>query len=203
MIAMIDGAGLPAAAGLGASLRTWRALRRVKQAHAAELLGVNQATISRWESGAERPSARQAARLRELMAAAPASDADRALASLVRESGEAVHMICDLTHRLLAVSRPRTRRWGVSGAQLIGCSLWRYATDDIVAAEEGLADAGWFEPAAPARRVFTRANRSSEVPIRAGWMTWTRLRLSDGGYARLVRDDRPAAREPAPTCSGP
>ena len=44
----------PALAGLGRSFRTWRVLRRMKQAHAAELFGVAQATIEQigeWMSG--------------------------------------------------------------------------------------------------------------------------------------------------------
>jgi transcriptional regulator with XRE-family HTH domain len=70
--------GLPNAASLGPSFRAWRTLRRVKQSCAADMLGVSQATISRWESGTQPPSARQAARLRAIMAAIPESAADHA-----------------------------------------------------------------------------------------------------------------------------
>jgi predicted XRE-type DNA-binding protein len=37
---------LPMSSKLGPALRTWRALRRIKQSHAAELFGVSQATIA-------------------------------------------------------------------------------------------------------------------------------------------------------------
>ncbi len=66
-------------------------------------------------------------------------------------------------------------------------SLWRYASPAIVAAEAGLEQAGWYEPLAPALTVETGPNDSNEVPIRPGRMRWTRLRLSDGRFARLVR----------------
>lgn len=39
---------------LGPTLRRWRVINRVKQAALAEELGVSQATVSRWESGARR-----------------------------------------------------------------------------------------------------------------------------------------------------
>ncbi|MBL8836173.1 MAG: helix-turn-helix transcriptional regulator [Alphaproteobacteria bacterium] len=183
----------PALAGLGRSFRTWRVLRRMKQAHAAELFGVAQATISKWENESERPSARQAARMRDLMAAAPSGDADRALLDLVCGSADEAHLVCDLTHRLLAVSRRRARRWRVPGDRLIGVTLWPYATADIATAERRLAELGWFEPAPTALNVFTRANGSADVPIEEGWMSWTRMRLSDGSYARLVRKNIPGA----------
>lgn len=172
---------------LGRSLRAWRAMRRVKQAHAAEVLGVSQATVSRWEGGVLAPSQREAARLADLLAARPDSDADRALLDLVETSTEAAHLICDLSHRLLAASPARSREWGPAKEDLLGVSLWRYASPAIVAAEAGLEQAGWYEPLAPALTVETGPNDSNEVPIRSGRVDWTRLRLSDGRFARLVR----------------
>jgi transcriptional regulator with XRE-family HTH domain len=180
---------------LGRSLRGWRAARRVKQAHAAEILGVSQATISRWESGALTPSPREAAGLVDLLAARPEADADRALLALVESSREATHLICDLSHRLLAASPARGREWGLPTEDLIGVSLWRYASQAIVVAEAGLGEAGWYEPLAPSLMVETGANGSNEVPIRPGRVCWTRLRLSDGRFARLVRTEDSHSRQ--------
>ncbi len=177
----------PPSGALGRSLRAWRTARRVKQAHAAEILGVSQGTVSRWESGVLAPSPREAARLTDLLAARPESDADRALLDLVEASSEPTHLICDLSHRLLAASPVRSREWGLAKEDLLGVSLWRYASAAIVAAEAGLGEAGWYEAAPPALTVETGANDSNEVPIRPGAMRWTRLRLSDGRFARLVR----------------
>jgi transcriptional regulator with XRE-family HTH domain len=175
------------AAGLGRLLRGWRALRRIKQGHAAVLLGVSQPTVSRWENGVLAPTPDQEARLRALLAARPDGAADRELIRLVSASCQAVHLVCDLTHRLLAVSGPRAREWRVGEGELLGVSLWRYASDDIRAAEAWLGELGWFAPAAPAVTVTTNANRSREVPIRPGRCEWVRFPLSDGSFARLVR----------------
>lgn len=182
----MDASPTPAQA-LGRSLRAWRAVRRIKQAHAAEILGVSQATISRWESGALAPSRREALRLADLLAARPESDADRALLELVESSAEPTHLVCDLSHRLLAASPVRSREWGLPKEDLMGVSLWRYASAAIVAAEAGLGEVGWYEALPPSVTVETDANDSNEVPIRPGRMSWTRLRLSDGRFARLVR----------------
>jgi transcriptional regulator with XRE-family HTH domain len=177
--------------GLGRSLRAWRAARRVKQAHAAEMLGVSQATISRWENGAQAPSSGEARRLADLLAARPDSDADRALLDLVESSTEPTHLVCDLSHRLLAASPARSREWSLPQAELLGVSLWPYASPAIVAAEAGLGEAGWYEPLAPAVTIETGPNGSNTVPILPGRMRWTRLRLSDGRFARLVRTQTP------------
>ena len=171
---------------LGRSLRTWRALRRVKQLHAAQLLGVSQATVSRWENGQSPPSPDEAVRLRTLMAARLDSAADHVLARLVWQSAAPVHLICDLTHRLLAASPAREAQFKVPTSRLMGTSLWRYASEDIVVAEAQLADHGWFGLSPPAIEFHTRARDSDDLAILACDMRWVRFQLSDGSFVRLV-----------------
>lgn len=182
----VPGYSICAADGLGRSLRLWRALRRVKQAHAAELLQVSQAMVSRWEAGTLVPDAEEQARLRRLMAARLDSAGDQALARLVTGSAASAHLVCDLTHRLLAASRGRDQDWCFRTPELLGQSLWRFATPEIQAAEAALTDEGWFEAEPSAVEIVTSANDSPIVPIRQGRMRWTRLQLSDGAFVRLA-----------------
>lgn len=171
----------------GVALRRWRLLHRVKQAHAAELFKVTQSTISRWESGVQamEPTARQL--LEQLLAARLDAAADQALARLVRESPRPVHLICDLTHRLLACSAPRAEQFARPLNELLGHSLWGFATQEIHAAESALDQTGWREIHAPPSVEFiTGANGSTLVPICHSLCRWTRIPLSDGSAARLV-----------------
>ncbi len=183
------------ASQLARSLRTWRSLRRIKQHHAAELLGVSQTTVSRWENQQLTPAPDDQARIRCLLAARLDGAADRELARLVNGSREPVHLVCDLTHRLLAVSQPRIDDWRISRGAVMGTPLWRYASEDIVLAEACLSTLGWFEPAPAPVAFFTRCNQSAQVQIREGWMRWVRFQLSDGSFARLVQQ---GALEPDP-----
>jgi hypothetical protein len=121
-----------------------------------------------------------------LMAARLDSAADRVLARLVCQSAVPVHLICDLTHRLLAASPAREAQFKVPTSQLMGRSLWRYASEDIVAAEGRLADRGWFGPTPPAIEFRTRARDSDDLAILACDMRWVRFQLSDGSFVRLV-----------------
>ncbi|MDT7838050.1 helix-turn-helix transcriptional regulator [Aquabacterium sp. OR-4] len=178
---------------LARSLRSWRALRRIKQEHAARLLGVSQPTLSRWENGRAAPDADEAQRLRQLLAARLDSAADHMLGRLVRQSREPVHLICDLTHRLLAASPLRQAQFHVPLGDLLGRALWRYASEDIVRAEGQLAERGWYEPAPPAISFDTGARHSDALSILPCHMRWVRLQLSDGSHVRLVEsiDERP------------
>ncbi|MDQ0466753.1 DNA-binding XRE family transcriptional regulator [Caulobacter ginsengisoli] len=154
--------------GLGVSLRRWRVLNRIKQADAAERLGVSQTTISRWETGARAPEGREARRLITLLAARPGSASDRALADLVRCASTPAHLICDFTHRLIAASPARARSWTVGIDELIGTSLWRFASQGIAAGEAGLESRGWYGPLASDIVVATEKAVFPELTIPPG-----------------------------------
>ncbi|WP_375403019.1 helix-turn-helix domain-containing protein [uncultured Sphingomonas sp.] len=172
---------------LGPALRRWRALNRVKQSHAAERLGVAQSTISRWENGTQEMEPEQRARTEALVSARLTSAGDAALARLVHGQSRGAHLICDQSHRLLALSTVRRREFGCDADDLIGESLWRFITEDLAKVEDGLNGLGWFDLASPPEVVAeTGANGSDVVPIRPGRCRLTRMLLSDGTAARLV-----------------
>lgn len=51
----------------GADIKRWRALHRLKQSALADMLGVTQATVSKWESGLWQPTKTMALRLNEVI----------------------------------------------------------------------------------------------------------------------------------------
>ena len=177
---------------LGPSLKRWRALNRVKQETLAEDLNVSQSKISRWESGLSQPDVQDRAKILRLLSAKPNAASDRALLELITRSSMAAHLVCDLTHRLLAVSPRRLQDWHVPLSDLMNRPLWRFASDGIRKAESNLASHGWFEPQAPDIVFQTEQVDFPELSIRESSIRISRLPLSDGSFARLVRDDLPA-----------
>ena len=170
----------------GRALSRWRRLRGVKQSHAAELFGVTQAMLSRWERGYHRLPDAAARKLTKLLAAPLDSSADAGLRRLVESSALPVHLICDLTHRLLAASPRRFTEWTADASDLRGTSLWRFATDEIQQAEGRLGDLGWYDEGTTELRFWTSDNHDPMVRIVPGILVWERLALSDGTLARLV-----------------
>jgi len=170
----------------GRALSRWRRLRGVKQSHAAELFGVTQATLSRWERGYHRLPDEAAHKLTTLLAAPLDSAGDAGLRRLVESSALPVHLICDLTHRLLAASPQRFAEWTADASDLRGTSLWRFATDEIQQAESRLGDLGWYDEGTTELRFWTSDNHDPMVRIVPGILVWERLTLSDGTLARLV-----------------
>lgn len=170
----------------GRALRRWRRLRGVKQSHAAELFGVTQATLSRWERGYHRLPDAAVRKLSKLLTAPLESTADTGLRRLVESSALPVHLICDLSHRLLAASPARFAEWTADASELRGISLWRFATDEIQQAESQLGELGWYDDGTTELRFWTGANDDPLVPIAPSLLMWERLTLSDGTLARLV-----------------
>jgi transcriptional regulator with XRE-family HTH domain len=171
---------------VGRALRRFRRLNGIKQGHVAELLGVSQGSVSRWESGTHEPEAWQRDRIVEFIAAHAGNDADVALKRLVTSSTLPVHLVCDATHRLLAASPARAAQWRADPDALLGQSLWRFASPEIVTAEESLTDRGWFDRPCQQLRFTTGSNGSEEIPVRPSLMQWETIPLADGRTGRLT-----------------
>ena len=171
---------------IGRALRRFRRLSGMKHRHAAELLQVSQGTVSRWESGEAHPDVEHRRGIEMLIRANASTSSDAALKRLVITSSLPVHLICDATHELLAASPARARSWQVDADHYLGVSLWRFASEEIVAADLQLDALGWFER--PFQRISFRTgdNGSEEVPVQPRLMEWETLALSDGRLWRLA-----------------
>ncbi len=170
----------------GPRLRRQRRALGVKQAVLAADLGLDQATISRWEAGRAVPDAAMQARAMGLLSQARRDDG--ALRRLVETSTTPVHLVEEATHICLAYSKSRAKDWQTSQREMLDVSLWKFATDEIRQAEADLANGDWWSAHMPAPRQF----RTSEVfhddgiHISAGSIIWERLYLADGTPVRLT-----------------
>ncbi|MBB6253498.1 helix-turn-helix domain-containing protein [Nitrospirillum iridis] len=174
---------------IGRDLRRLRRVRGLKQGHVADLLGVTQATVSRWERGLAWPDEAHTALIARLLSQGPTQATpgqDSALKHLVRRSRDPVHLICDRSHRLLAASPAREAEWTVSASTVLGRPLLSYATPQILAAESGLADAGWYDRPDGVLDLETETNHRPDLLIRRSRMRWERILLEDGTAGRLV-----------------
>lgn len=167
-------------------LRHLRRLAGMKQSHLADLMGVTQPTISRWENGSLPLTVEQARALQAIFAARPDPAQDAALKRLIETSTSPVHLVCDRTHRLLAASPARAADWRVDLADYLGRSMLVYASEEILAAEARLKDLGWHDGLVGSLAFDTGANGDPDIPIRPGPMLWERVRLSDGSAGRLA-----------------
>lgn len=172
---------------IGPLLKRARALRRWKQQAVADLAGVAQTTVSRWESGEVEPSAEHLRRLAPVLSTVSDLTRDSGLKRLVVTSLLAVHLICDLSHRLLAASPAREAEWLVPASDLHGEPLFPFATDEIREAESRLDGIGWFADATVGAVLWVRGReRAATIRMATGYCVWERLVLNDGSPARLV-----------------
>lgn len=172
---------------IGPLLRRARALRRWKQQAVADLAGVAQTTVSRWEAGAIEPSPEQLRRLSPILSPVADLARDSGLRRLVVTSPLPVHLICDLTHRLLAASPAREAEWTVSASELQGEPLFAFATEEIRAAESRLDEIGWFADATTSAVLWIRGPEwRGPIRMAPGYCVWERLTLNDGSPVRLV-----------------
>lgn len=171
---------------VGRALRRFRILNGIKQSHVAEHLAVTQASVSRWESGAHAPEPAMRERILAMIAANAGNDADAALKRLIETSSAPVHLVCDATHRLLAASPARTEAWAAGADAFLNRSLWSFASPEIIAAEESLADRGWYDRPFQRLEFHTGHNGSAVVAVLPSLMRWETVPLADGRIGRIT-----------------
>lgn len=102
----------PSNGSFGRILRLWRRANLWTQASVAELLGVTQAAVSRWERGRDMPSPEMRRRLRNMMASGTLDDMTVERLLLSRQSGWRVLLYLEnLT--LIAVSKDILKVWPI------------------------------------------------------------------------------------------
>ncbi|SDW35269.1 Helix-turn-helix domain-containing protein [Ruegeria halocynthiae] len=181
--------GFPA---FGKRLKRLRRSVGLKQSALADLLEVDQTTISRWENGTQIPSAHVQQAV--FSALGPVRVQDSGLKRLVVNSSECLHLVEEVTHTCLAYSASRARDWKTSQNALLGVSLWQFATDEIRQAEAELQQDGWWDLHAPSPKAFLTSEAvHDQIRISAGQIVWERLYLSDGTPVRLVSGRREGA----------
>ena len=110
-------AGIEHVPRLAATLRVWRRQNNLKQAALAQLVGVSQAAVARWESGADSPSPGHLARLRDLMAQSMRDEFIVQKLFVARQS--AIRSFIDFEDmRMVAVSEGFRQLWPESSALL-------------------------------------------------------------------------------------
>lgn len=170
----------------GPRLRRQRRALGLKQLVVADGMGVDQATVSKWEAEHHTPDPDIQQAVFKFLAQNRTDDA--ALRRLVERSQDCIHLVEDVSHICLAYSKARAKDWMASPKALLGVSLWQFATDEIRMAEAQLAESDWWSSQTPAPRLFQTSEAIHEQGIRisAGGILWERLYLADGTPVRLV-----------------
>lgn len=183
---MLDRQTCPDLPAFGRQLRQWRRLHDIKQHRLAELLGVTQATVSRWEKGQQTPAPLQQKLLDQMMIGQRNVRLDAIVKRLVTQSNDRLHLIEDRSHRLLCASRPRLAEWQRDEADLLGVYMFRFATPEIAAAEKSLHDMGWHENLRDQLEFETSQRDGDPMRIIDRRILWERFFLSDGTAVRLT-----------------
>ena len=175
---------------LGRRLRRFRITRQIKQQILAAELGVSQGMLSRWESGAYEPSPQARARIERILERQQGSGVDSTLRRLIEGAPFPVHLVCEDTFALLAVSPRREAEWRIDAAALYGVSLMRFATAEIIERERQLRDIGWFEGCgSEPTRFVTSGNDDPDMPILPSTVVWERVGMADGRVGLLVTNE--------------
>lgn len=172
----------------GDQLRAFRARNNLKQAAAADLLGVSQAYISRLEGGVQRPSTEVEARLRAVLTAPQHRPVFDSFKAVVEFSPHVMYLLSlrDGVLWVEAASQPALELSGALAAGApaleVGAALDPGDTPEVCAGVNALIDGGGFEGRLTLMDVVWSAHaratgealcfRSTLVPVRDETGRW-------------------------------
>ena len=167
-------------------IRRFRRDRMIKQMALAEMIGVDQATVSRWESGRVIPPLAWQRRLRDLIARRAAGDAllrhwiETAVNSLV---------LSDATHSIVAASSAYEKGHGLEPGTAAGRSTLPTYTSESLAIRLAAGEHGFLRGEVASVSIVARGNshcgRRRNIPLK---VVWTPVRQDDGQI--LIRSER-------------
>lgn len=169
----------------GAQLRRFRRLRALKQSALAEMVGVDQATVSRWESGRQSPDLGTQQRLRDLMRRIEPHQ--EVLLKHWIDTSVGYTVLCDENRIIRAASPSYCSIHGVSPSDVLGRSSLPVFTAELERALWQAMDQGFFEGEVASVRVVGRWNTHSGRQRGVGGIAvWTPVPLADGQIWRRI-----------------
>ncbi len=159
-------------------LRRYRRLHALTQAALAEFLGVEQATISRWERGTHQPELGMQRRLRELMRGQVAQS-DQLVFHRARCSLAAVK-IANRSAQNFEASSGAAKLHGVDRGTLARCNYRPLFTELLETQWNKAIEMGFFAGELASVRVFNYWRPANGRPARYCLSYWTPVPLADG-----------------------
>ncbi|MCY1315164.1 Helix-turn-helix domain protein [compost metagenome] len=164
-------------------LRRYRKARGFTQAALAELLGVEQATVSRWECGTHEPELGVQRRLRDMIyGRGPGSD--HFIYSSVSHSPFAVKLATK-SAKNIAASRLAADFHGVVASSLGSADYRPFFTEELESNWGRAVEMGFFAGELISVQVYNRWMPLCGSPAKACMSYWTPARLSDGEIVLL------------------
>lgn len=162
----------------GAEIRRFRRVRAVKQTTLADMLGVDQATVSRWEGSRQVPDLGMQRRLRALMQGAGARD-DVLIRHWVEHAvGEAA--LLDASRTLVVGSATFIARHGIDVPTPANLSLLGMFSEELDRAWWHAVERGFFEGEVASVTVTGRLQLLSGDGSVDSRSTWVPVALNDG-----------------------
>ena len=158
-------------------LLSFRRLHIIKQATLAEMLGVDQATISRWETGRMVPDRRMQQRFQNLVRRQPS---DEALLKHWTTSALGEFGVFTKDRVILAASRAYALNQGVAPDEIVGLKTTPQHTAESERCYRALVEHGFFRGDVVSVLAIARANSlSGHARNRVTKAIWSATRISD------------------------